>query len=228
MLYKKRERKNVLCRALVKEQDFLLEELGKEWDEIQRGAKREELVRRAKEVGFAMAKTILVLAAIGGILTVAVVAPNIFAAIGKITGRRGFFNQRQFREAVSSLKKKNLITVGTQTGGITVIPTSKGMERVLVISYKRLKIRPQKKWDGVWRIVTFDIPNRHKWGREAFRDKLKNMGFYPLQESVFISPYPCQQEIESLASIFFLKNYIRFIEAHRLDDDSDVREYFFR
>lgn len=226
MFRKKRQRKNVLAKALIKEQDFLLEELRQEWDAIQRGAKREELVRHSKEAAITMAKSLLVLAAISGVVVVAAVAPNIFAALGKIGGRRRFFDKQQFGRAVTHLQKQHLVITQKTEGGKKVELTDKGMRRALTISYQGLKIKPQKKWDGLWRIVAFDIPDRHKWGREYFRNKLKEIGFYPMQESVFISPYPCRQEVESLASLFFLKSYMRFIETSSISDDSDLREHF--
>lgn len=225
-LRKKRARKNILVKALVKEHEFLLDELRQEWDAMQRGAKREELIRQSKEAGIIVAKALLVLAAISGVVVVAAVAPNIFAALGKIGNRRRFFDKKQFGRAVTHLQKQHLITTQKIEGGKKMELTDKGMRRALTIAYQGLKVKPQKKWDGLWRIVAFDIPDRHKWGREYFRNKLKEMGFYPMQESIFIFPYPCRQEVEPLASLFFLKSYMRFIETSSISDDSDLREHF--
>ncbi len=226
MLGRRKRRKNKLSKILFREQDFWLEELRKEWEEIQRGAKREELIRRTKEAGFMMTKTILVLAAFAGVLTVAVVAPNIFAAFGRIKGRRGFFDKQEFNRATAYLRKKKLIKMEKAADGPRLEITDQGLEKALLVSYRNLKIKSQKRWDGIWRIVAFDIPDKHKWERESFRNKLKEMGFYPMQESVFVSPYPCEQEVESLTSLFFLKNYIKFIKTTSISNDEDLKEYF--
>ena len=226
MIKGEKERKNILSKALTREQDFLIKELADKWDEIQRGAKREELFHRAKEGGRIMVKTILTLAAIGGILTIALVAPNIFAAFGRVGSRRGFFDQKEFNRATAYLRKQKLVTIRKTEAGSLLKITDSGLERALVTSFKDLKIEPQKRWDGKWRMVVFDVPDRHKWERESFRNKLKEIGFYPMQESVFIFPYPCRNEVESLTSIFSLGSYVRFIETPGIDYDMDLKEHF--
>lgn len=45
-------------------------------------------------------------------------------------------------------------------------------------------IRTPRRWDGKWRVVVFDIPNRLKPAREAMGETLRRMGFVQLQESV--------------------------------------------
>ncbi len=44
-----------------------------------------------------------------------------------------------------------------------------------------------EKWDGIWRVVIFDIPEKHKKARDALRSKLKTWGFIPWQKSVWAS-----------------------------------------
>ncbi|MBI2604418.1 MAG: hypothetical protein HYW56_02640, partial [Candidatus Harrisonbacteria bacterium] len=77
-----------------------------------------------------------------------------------------------------------------------------------------------------WRIIIFDIPDRHKWAREGFRNALRQIGMYCMQESVFVSPYPCEDALQFLISVFSLSPHVRFIKTKHLDDDSDVKEMF--
>jgi len=81
-------------------------------------------------------------------------------------------------------------------------------------------------WDGIWRVVIFDIPERYKWAREGIREALKRGGFYPLQKSTFVSPYPCRGEIEFLERIYNIRGYLRFIETHALSADDDIKDFF--
>lgn len=46
-----------------------------------------------------------------------------------------------------------------------------------------------KKWDGKWRVVVFDIKEMNRYLRDRLRDKLKELGFGMLQESVWITPH---------------------------------------
>lgn len=227
MLKRKRQREgNKFNLALQKHRRYLLMQLREEWDLIQRTAKREILIQRSKEVASVMAKTILVLVAVAGVLTIAVVAPNVLSAFGRLAKIRSFFEKKRFQTAAYYLKKEKLVTFEKVKGGYKLAPTEKGITRALAISYKNLQIGRLSKWDKCWRIVIFDIPERHKWERECFRDKLKEIGFYPLQESVFVCPYPCEKEIFFLTSFFNLNDYVRFIETKQVYGDHDLRDYF--
>ena len=51
-----------------------------------------------------------------------------------------------------------------------------------------LKELSKKEWDGLWRLVIFDIKEVERKTRDQLRDKLKKLGFAMWQESVYISP----------------------------------------
>jgi DNA-binding transcriptional regulator PaaX len=74
---------------------------------------------------------------------------------------------------------------------------------------RRLKIK-DKKWDGKWRMLIFDVPERLRNGRNALRWKIKRLGFYELQKSVFVIPYECKKEIDLVVSFFDLKSYVHY------------------
>jgi len=217
-------------RAALKKREhrkFIVEQLGREWDEIQRVAKKEELVRRAKAAGVVAAKSILALLLIGGAVTVMAVAPNIFAAVGRISGRKGFFDKRELRRAAAYLKSKKYATIREKgEDGYVLQLTEDGAEVIMSKALKDLRIRVRSPWDGIWRIVMFDIPNRHKWARDTLRQRLKLMGFYQMQESVFVSPYPCHEEIKFLISLLNVNDYIRLVETSAISHDEDLREFF--
>lgn len=79
--------------------------------------------------------------------------------------------------------------------------------------WKRLKsILPEYKktpvWDDKWYIVSFDIPETYRLKRNAFREKLKKLGFGRLQDSVWISPYNFLANIESLVEFHDMESWI--------------------
>ena len=47
----------------------------------------------------------------------------------------------------------------------------------------------KKPWDGRWRVVIFDIAEIHRTTRKALREKLRELSFGMLQESVWITPH---------------------------------------
>jgi len=60
----------------------------------------------------------------------------------------------------------------------------------------------QEKWDGEWRIVVFDIPEKFKKIRRLLRRNLTVLGFVPWQKSVWVSPL----SHERLATRFLKEN----------------------
>jgi phenylacetic acid degradation operon negative regulatory protein len=88
-------------------------------------------------------------------------------------------------------------------------------------------LKNPKKWDGKWRVVVFDIPIASRIIRDAFRRKLKEFGFYAFQQSIWIYPYHCEEEVKLLREFFGLnKKQIQVLEVNKLEDDNFLRRYF--
>ncbi len=205
----------------------LLAELEKEWYEIQKTAKREELVRRVKEISFQVTKTLLFLLVLGGVFTVVLIAPKVFVVYDSFTRRRGFFNEKRLKRSLYYLKRHQYIKFvnkGKNTYEVQI--TKKGVEKSLSEFFDKLSLIKQPKWDGLWRIVVFDIPEKHKWEREGFRRKLSQLGLYRLQKSVFVTPYPCEKEISLFVLIFNISPYVHFIETKYLSNDGVIKKHF--
>ncbi len=83
------------------------------------------------------------------------------------------------------------------------------------------------KWDGKWRVVIFDIPGHMERQRHAFRNKIKALGFRMIQRSVFVIPYPCEQELADLCRKLKLSDYVDVILAESiLSHEDDLRKAF--
>ena len=119
---------------------------------------------------------------------------------------------RQVSHEVRNLKRSDLIKKITKIkdGKYNIELTEKGRLKAIEYSLlKRLKIK-DKKWDGKWRMLIFDVPERLRNGRNALRWKIKKLGFCELQKSVFVIPYECKKEIDFVVSFFDLKPYIHY------------------
>jgi DNA-binding transcriptional regulator PaaX len=55
-----------------------------------------------------------------------------------------------------------------------------------------------RKWDGHWRVVIFDVPVRYNAKRERLRRYLRRKNFGCLQNSVWITPDPMEEERQIL------------------------------
>ncbi len=89
--------------------------------------------------------------------------------------------------------------------------------------YKDLGI----KWDKKWRVVIFDIPQELHNKRNRFRKRLKLLGFYRIQKSVFAFPYPCENELAEYCGDLNISEYVNIINADDLGDVSEeVKKVF--
>jgi len=104
--------------------------------------------------------------------------------------------------------------------------TAEGKTELLKFDLDNLEIKRLKTWDKQWRMVIFDIPNNKRRRREIFREKLKSLGFYQFQESVFIIPFPCEKEIQYLREIYGIPNEVKFILARKVENDLELRRMY--
>ena len=105
--------------------------------------------------------------------------------------------------------------------------TEKGKKEAGWLQINDLKIKRPKEWDKKWRIVIFDISQLKKIQREAFRGKLKEIGFQPLQKSVWIHPFDCRDEIDLLKDFFGLtEKEVRLIVSPEIGGDEQLKEIF--
>ncbi|KKT79163.1 CRISPR-associated endonuclease Cas2 [Candidatus Giovannonibacteria bacterium RIFCSPHIGHO2_12_44_12] len=103
--------------------------------------------------------------------------------------------------------------------------TNKGKLRIRRAMLDKLLINIPKRWDRKWRIVIFDIPEEKRRLRDALRHRLKILGYFEFQKSVFVFPYRSESEINILVNYFKLHENVRYMEA-TLSYDSDLRRHF--
>jgi len=74
-------------------------------------------------------------------------------------------------------------------------------------------LKNQGAWDGKWRLVIFDIPEKKRSVRDKLRRALNALGMGILQSSVWISPQDIKQEISQLEQSLKLQSQIKFFEV---------------
>jgi DNA-binding transcriptional regulator PaaX len=135
--------------------------------------------------------------------------------------------KQSLRRAIKSLYQSKLIKEKENSDGtITLILTEKGKQKALTYNIDEMKIKKPTQWDKKWRIVLFDIPDKIRKTRDILRYHLKNLGFYEFQESVFIHPYDCKDEIDYLIEFYDIRRFVRFIIADSLDNELHLKNHF--
>ncbi len=137
-------------------------------------------------------------------------------------------NKQSLGRAIKNLYHSKLIKEKENADGtITLILTDSGKEKALTYDLDKMEIKKPKQWDGKWRIVLFDIPEKIKKTREAIRGHLKKLGFYELQKSVFVYPYDCKKEIEYLIEFYDIRRFVRFVIADSIDNELHIKKNFY-
>jgi DNA-binding transcriptional regulator PaaX len=173
------------------------------------------------------AKDILYWLATGSLICLAATSP--YFGINLIRGVKRWkkHNKRNVISAFKRLEKRGCIDIKMVRNQIYIHLTEEGKKLDGWMQIDALKIKRPKRWDGRWRLVIFDISQLKKFYREAFRGKLKELSFYPLQKSVWIYPFDCRDEIELLRDFFGLsEKEVRLITCEGIGKDDWLKKLF--
>jgi len=84
-----------------------------------------------------------------------------------------------------------------------------------------------KNWDHKWRVIIFDIPKELHNARTKFGSRLKNLGFFMLQKSVFVFPYECEQELGYICKQLKISDYVDVIIADHVGfRQNEIKKHF--
>lgn len=154
-----------------------------------------------------------------------------FSTFKKIRKDWGKINQYNFARSIQRLSWEKLIEEKIlPNGSFKLILTEKGKREAKKLSLlgSSIKFKKSKHWDGKWRIVVFDIPEKDRLFRDILREHLRALQFFKLQQSVFVSPYPFEKPVSELISLYSAEPYVRVITAIKIDNESKLKKHFFK
>jgi DNA-binding transcriptional regulator PaaX len=86
------------------------------------------------------------------------------------------------------------------------------------------KLFPKK--DGIWKIIIFDIPEKNRKVRTVLRSKLESLGFRKWQNSIWISPFALDPDIELELNQLSERYFIRLIKTQSINRTDDIENMF--
>ena len=121
-------------------------------------------------------KIILATVAVAGIIAALAVAPAVGPALRVFGLGKGAYPSRYINDATRRLLQKGLVVFEEREGKRFLRITEKG-KRVLR-QYQRVGLQQEhtRKWDGKWRLITFDIKEVQRGLRNKLRRELVNLG----------------------------------------------------
>lgn len=140
-------------------------------------------------------------------------------------------DRRSFVRSLKRLSQEKLIKEQKMSDGsyeLVLTAHGKRVARELDLFGSVATFVKPNKWDKKWRVVIFDIPESDRVFRDILRKHLYTLEFKQLQQSVFVSPYPCEKKILDLVRLYNAVKYVRVITASAIDNASELKKHFFK
>ena len=127
------------------------------------------------------------------------------------TGFRTNLNYSNFYKAVRQLREKGFLETPKDGRKILLKLTDKGKQELIL-----RKLLEDKNWDGKWRIVIFDIPEKHRRIRNVFRNQLRLWQFDQWQKSVWVGKKDVTSEIKKFVKNLNISDWVKIFEAKKI------------
>ena len=176
----------------------------------------EKQIRRTR-INAAIIKTL----AVTGMLAVTLMAPNALQVLRQF----GITNPKKKKQDIHKSLDRLIGSEYVRRVAGHIELTQKGERFAALLGEGRLAPKRPKRWDGKWRVLIFDIPERRKRIREQIRRNLVGLGFFRLQDSVWVYPYDCEDLITLLkADLRVGKDMLYLISD--IEADRSLRKVF--
>ncbi len=188
--------------------------------ELEKELKQKERIGKTQKI---ILKTIATV----GIISVAVLAPNALQAFGMISKEIERKRRYEIKSSISKLAGRNLIEFKKNKNRKTFAKLTKKGERILRLAeIDNYQIKKPKKWDGKWRLITFDIKETRRSTRSKIRHTLKSIGFCQLHKSVWVYPYDCEDFITLLKVDFKIGKDLLYMIVWKMEYEKPLLNYF--
>lgn len=135
------------------------------------------------------------------------------------------FEKSNYLDKINYLKKHGLIESFVEGKEKYIEITQTGIDKIRRHQLDEDLPRPEI-WDGKWRVVIFDIPNKKNSNRDIFRRKLIRMNFEKVQESVYVYPFECTKPISLLSSNISIENNVIIMVSEIIQGEDVIIEKF--
>lgn len=165
-------------------------------------------------------------------ISTAFVLPNILIALEKPLSKlfdgldvrdAKLRQERELKRMIRYMKSQGYL-VGDYEHGLTL--STKAKRRLARREIETLQAKPLEVWDKTWRIIIYDIPNTKTSARFELKRRLRNYGCFHLQRSVLVTPFPCFEDIATLATQCQVEAYVTYFESTKLANDKPLIKRF--
>ncbi len=165
----------------------------------------------------------------GGVLSAGLIAPNSAQLLAKITQPilDRDLDQKELQKLLKYMERTKLVELSVRDNNIHAQLTTKAERRLRDFEIDEIAIDSPKTWDKKWRILIYDIPHDKRDSRYYLLEQLHRLGFYKLQDSTWVYPFPCSQEILEILERLEIDQYTTFIVGDiETKDDATLIKHF--
>ena len=176
-----------------------------------------------------LAKDILLAIVAGGAILGVAVTLATFPGLGyifKLFDAKNSREKARVRQSLRGLERHGYLEIYKKDGKEHIKITPLGKQMTIQRSIILTRPKQPVKWDGLWRLVMFDIPENRRKARNALRFALQKMGLAQIQKSVFAYPYPCRKEIDFVAGFFKIRKGITYATANNIENSASLKKKF--
>jgi len=172
-------------------------------------------------------QAILATAALAGVVLIAAIAPNTPVALAKLPSIKRAQLRARYRTALGRLAALGLITFEKRDGKAYARITDAGRKKLkFELEKNKLDLSKKRRWNGRWRVVIFDVPERRRRTRDRLRIFMQELGFVRLQDSVWVFPYDCEDFITLLKAELKIGSAVLYMVVEKIENDKHLREHF--
>lgn len=130
------------------------------------------------------------------------------------------YSKSEYSRLMSNCKRDGYLNIKNIKGQKSIEFTDKAKIKIID------KISEQKKIDGKFRFVSFDVPEDMKSSRNKFRRAIKKMGFRQIQKSLWVLNRNVGELVEFASYRYGVEKYVIYIISERTDIDGIIEKKF--
>ncbi len=122
---------------------------------------------------------------------------------------------------ISALIKENLIEKRAEEPSNHKYSLTENGFNVLCLEFPFFRFLKDK-WDGKWRIISYEIPESKREIRDRLRREMQGWGLGPWHRSFWLTPHPITENLRRLIAQKEEEQYIQSFEADHVQGDKEI------
>ncbi|MFA6503075.1 MAG: CRISPR-associated endonuclease Cas2 [Candidatus Paceibacterota bacterium] len=184
-----------------------------------------EIASRKRKKKRDVQHAVLAAVAVTGLVAFAAVAGNALQLLDYLPNEKYNLKYRAKTAAGRLVAKKYAVWI--EKDGKRYLQITPSGRKALEFEQTKFDLKNQKKkWDGRWRMVVFDVPERRRKVRNRLCAIMGEVGFVRLQDSVWVYPYDSEDFIALLKAELKIGKDVLYAIADTIENDKSIRKHF--